>query len=163
MSSHRGGRPRRLRLFVLYEDSEGGARNQWQRMGAAAVPGCQNYEGHHIPPPFRWVVRARSAKEACRYARRGQRPTKQAELGVLWDRKADGLPAPVVKARGRGWVFVSWCAEEVGFVENLQTAEELRQKPCSMVPCRGYHAIFLYNRHQVERFGEFSRLEPVDS
>ena len=94
-TKHSGRRSRRARNYVLYAGPDGEPRNHWQYWGVPKVPGCtRSDEGDLLPPEFRWVVRARSARQACYYALIGERATGEDDLGVLWDRNTDHGPPP---------------------------------------------------------------------
>ena len=80
--------PLPARIRVLYEGYDGEPRGQWQYKGRPRVPGCikSDVSGHISPPPFRWVVRAKSAKQACFFVHRRARAFGRRSLGILWDR-----------------------------------------------------------------------------
>ena len=54
------------RTYRVYEDWNGEPKNHWQYCGEPTVPGAyRDYDGHLHRPEPRWIVRARSAREAC--------------------------------------------------------------------------------------------------
>jgi hypothetical protein len=75
------------RTYVLYEREDGTATPHWQYWGQPRVPDCTLEFGVLHPPPLAWLVRARSAREACLLANESitslSRPD---DLGVWWDR-----------------------------------------------------------------------------
>ena len=54
--------------YVLYERADGTATPHWQYCGRPKVPGCVRIDGQLLPPDPRWIVRARTAREACFFA-----------------------------------------------------------------------------------------------
>ena len=108
----RWNRPKPKRKYVLYEGWEGEPRSHWRDRRKATVPGCVGSQRDGIyPPPFRWVVRARSAPQACSFVYQEVRATDREDgLGILWDRKHDyPEPPPLGKDLTQHWAVVAWC------------------------------------------------------
>ncbi len=105
-------RPKRARLYVLYEDWKGNPRSQWRyKSGRPRVPGCRRPNRYLHPPPFRWVVRAGSAKGAYGYVRLGRQAAAPGKLGIVFDRNGPkGRAKELLPGGGRYWSVESRCA-----------------------------------------------------
>ena len=80
-------RPLPVSKWVLYEGNDGEPLVWWNYRGQASGL---------FPPPFHWVVQAKSAKQACFFVHRGQRAFRRYDLGILWDRERDtSRPPPI--------------------------------------------------------------------
>ena len=145
--------------YVLYEGWNGEPRIHWQNHGVATVPGCVQCDlyGDIFRPPFRWVVWARNAREACYLVHRHVRATKRSgRLGVLWDRKRDyPKPPPLGKDLTQYWAVVAscrvpmitlWYARE----DAREVMAELDQYACSG-GCRRNHEIVLMTIDEVKQ------------
>ena len=100
--------------------------------GPAARTGCikSDVSGHISPPPFRWVVRAKSAKQACFFVHRRDRAFGRRSLGILWDRTTDYPQAPPLgKNLTEYWAVVANCrAVTISLWESREAAEEAKRR-----------------------------------
>ena len=151
-------RRRGARIYVLYEGWQGEPRVQWQYRGKPKVPGCivSDVSGRVFPPPFRWVVRARSARQACYYVHSGTQALGEDDLGILWDRATDyPTPPPLSDDLTEYWAVITWCrAPEISLWYERDDAEQVkksldRQRCCG--GCHGIHEIVRMTRDEAER------------
>ncbi len=99
----------RIRSYTFYETCSG-PRRRMTRKACHLCPECREYLSTIVPPPFRWVVRARYRHEAYQSVWFNLRATDHSEIGIVWDREVDGdTPPPVGKNRRRYWWVISFC------------------------------------------------------
>lgn len=105
---------REPRLYLLYEDDEGDPRVHWQRYGKSRVPGCsRDRNGDLRPPPCRWIVRAKSTRQACYFVHQGEYAGSTGEVGILWNRDAIHLRSFPEENLTEYWVVLT-CYSEAG-------------------------------------------------
>ncbi len=145
----------RARKYVLYEGWQGEPRSHWQYMGCPIVPGAVRCDGGVYPPPFRWVVRASSARDACRYVRESVR-ANGAGQGILWDRKHDSAQAPPLgKDLTRYWALVSYCSSPTITLwytrQDAEAEKALIDETGCGGRCRRAHQITRITKDEVKR------------
>ncbi len=147
------------RKYLLYEGWNGEPRNHWRNRRGATVPGCVKCDLYHdiFRPPFRWVVEARNASEACYFVHQHVRATHRGDrLGVLWDRERNyPKPPPLGKDLTQYWAVVANC--RVPFISlwyELEDAEAAKTRITSTGcsgGCCGEHEIVLMTIDEVKQ------------
>ncbi len=80
------------RTYGLYERPDGRATPHWQYWGQPRVNGCEIIDGQLYPPEPAWIVRARTAKQACYFANESVTSSSRSDgLGVWYrgERQSD--------------------------------------------------------------------------
>ena len=154
MPRHRAPqRPRPARIYVLYEGWDGEPSVQWQLQGAPCVPGALRLpNGRLYPPTFRWVVRARSATQACDYVRHAKRASGPRSFGILWDCETDYPDSPPL-GDGVRWAVVTYCGEpRLQLCECRWLAEQvLHGNGCGNIQCHHAREIVLMTADEARR------------
>lgn len=157
-SGEQGKRRRSPRRYVLYAGPDNEPRSQWQYCGKPRLPGCTqcNVCGHVSAPPIRWVVRAKSVRQACYFVHNEQRAADSFQLGILWDRERDWPDPPplgddltqyhAVIAQCRTLTITLWFERE-----DAERAKELIDRFGCGGDCRGAHRIILMTKDEAER------------
>ncbi len=144
---------------MLYEGWNGEPRIHWRNRRKPTVPNCVQCDlyGDIFPPPFRWIVRARTAKEACFFVYRSIRAADQDdELGVLWDRTHDyPKPPPLGKVLTRYWAVVAYCRAPTITLwhkrEDADDAKTLIDETGCCGGCRRNHEIVLMTIDEAKK------------
>ena len=143
--------PKPTRKFVLYEGFDGKPRSRWRNRRGPTVPGCVpcDLHGTLYPPPFRWIVRARTAKEACFFVNQNLQGADQGNsVGVLWDRNRDHpKPPPLGVDRTQYWAVVAFCRPPTITLwynkEDAHKGKTWIDQTAICVGCRRHHEIVL--------------------
>ena len=153
-------RPKRPRLYVLYEDWKGNPRSQWRyKSGRPRVPGCRRPNRDLHPPAFRWIVRARSVREAYRHVHQEAWAAFPSAVGVVFDRDThEGDFPELAPDGGRVWTVENYCVGRESVVllfKSFRDAERLKRAldggGCrdGYGPCHGEHRVALRTRSQA--------------
>ena len=134
--------------YTLYEGFAGEPRSRWRNQQGPTVPGViKDYFGNMYAPRPRWIVRARSEREAIWMVHNSvTSATRPDQLGICWDADVQADEPPPFGADTRlGFALIAWCrTPTMSWWEDRADAErskELIDKTGCGGGCHGSHQI----------------------